>query len=171
MLYLWSSLNQPLFQWGEYRDRRKRWQYAENRSKLSGVDRQKALQLQKEFRCRACPICLESFDFGKEVEDNEASTHRTLESLLSSSVEDGGGLDRNPIPKLGPDGRKVKLLRCGHIFCETCWKRWVHSGCGNPCNCPVCRQDVGRSPQKLSTESTPLIARRISRRTARSIYL
>jgi hypothetical protein len=30
----------------------------------------------------------------------------------------------------------------------SCWKSWVHSGYGNPCNCPVCRQDVGRSPRK-----------------------
>lgn len=40
------------------------------------------------------------------------------------------------------------MLRCGHIFDESCWKTWVNSGFGNPCICPVCRQDVGKSVQR-----------------------
>lgn len=36
----------------------------------------------------------------------------------------------------------------------SCWKSWVHSGYGNPCNCPVCRQDVGRSPRKRASGQT-----------------
>ena len=40
------------------------------------------------------------------------------------------------------------MLRCGHIFCDTCWKSWVRSGYGNPLACPVCRQDIGKSPSK-----------------------
>jgi hypothetical protein len=33
--------------WGEYWDRRKLWQYAEMQSGLSGVDKEKAWQLQQ----------------------------------------------------------------------------------------------------------------------------
>ena len=181
----------PNYQWGEYRDRRKRWQYAEQRSRLTGVDREKAERLQREFQTRTCPICLEYFDF-----DHHDGSKKTL--LLGNSKhpeEDclrlGSNMQLSPfsyeppvtesyvLPQRGADGRRVKLLRCGHIFCESCWKSWVHSGCGNPCNCPVCRQDVGRAPQKLrphsssalpNTEATPLL-RAASRRSARSAFL
>jgi hypothetical protein len=54
-------------------------------------------------------------------------------------------IDSFGIPIHGMDRKKIKLLRCGHIFCESCWKGWVHSGNGNPCICPVCRQDVGKT--------------------------
>lgn len=33
---------------------------------------------------------------------------------------------------------------------RSCWKTFAHSGCGNPCICPVCRQDVGKTPKKRS---------------------
>ena len=164
--------------WGEYRDRRKRWQYAEQRSKLTGVERDKARQLQKEYKTRACPICLEPFDTGQSYHGETGGSHHSYDSNISnhgdtlkngsdddkiSCVKDEDCLiptaspvettsllnfrriDSFGIPLRGADGKKIKLLRCGHIFCETCWKSWVHSGCGNPCNCPVCRQDVGKS--------------------------
>jgi hypothetical protein len=154
-----------LAQWGEYRDRRKRWQYAEQRSKLSCVERQKAQLLQKEFRTRFCPICLENFDCGDELDstlagsspyDDEVGKVEGAEirddSIIETDSTIGQGyvrrsaVDDYGIPRRGADGRKMKLLRCGHIFCETCWKNWVHSSaCGSPCNCPVCRQDVGKS--------------------------
>ena len=57
-------------------------------------------------------------------------------------------VDSYGIPLNGADRKKIKILRCGHIFCESCWKGWVHSGHGNPCICPVCRQDVGKSSSK-----------------------
>jgi hypothetical protein len=122
--------------WGEYRDRRKRWQYAEQRSKLSGVDRDKARQLQREYRTRSCPICLESFDFG----DTDASSASA--SPLPSSVERTAGchtsegdrlirsesasnfcsklksVDSFGIPLRGADWKPLKILRCGHVFCE-----------------------------------------------------
>ena len=153
--------------WGEYRDRRKRWQYAEQRSKLSGVDRDKARQLQKEYHTRVCPICLEFFDYGdmhpkegdayydfpKHVEGKVLNSEPDSSSCLPSPMKEKAApvmrrVDTFGIPLKGVDGKKIKLLRCGHLFCETCWFQWVHSGCGNPCNCPVCRQDVGRAPKK-----------------------
>jgi Zinc finger, C3HC4 type (RING finger) len=127
--------------WGEYRDRRKRWQYAESRSKLSGVEKEKARLLQREFKTSACPICLESFDSSEDfkVEDKLSDTHRVF---LGGNLK---RVDSYGIPLHGCDRKRIKLLRCGHIFCESCWKGWVHSGHGNPCICPVCRQDVGKS--------------------------
>ncbi len=135
--------------WGEYRDRRKRWQYAESRSKLTGVEEEKARLLQKDFNTSACPICLESFDFGEDLkmENKPADGHRTFLAGALRRV-DGYG-----IPVHGSDGKKIKLLRCGHIFCECCWKGWVHSGYGNPCICPVCRQDVGKTSKKRNRRS------------------
>jgi Zinc finger, C3HC4 type (RING finger) len=130
---------------------------------LTSVERQKAQQLQKEFRTRCCPICLESLDYGEcgdaldkdidEIVPPGDSEERNRDMMVNHS--DGldnesllpckGAVDEFGIPRRGADGKKIKMLRCGHIFCETCWKSWVHSGCGNPCNCPVCRQDVGKS--------------------------
>jgi Prokaryotic RING finger family 4 len=157
-------------QWGEYRDRRKRWQYAEQRSKLSSVERHKAQQLQKVFRTKCCPICLENYDYGDSQFLSDDSLHNGAPQDLDKNVRDNGGFRRDGyddsvsslvsllgdsrkgivdefgIPRRGADGRKIKLLRCGHIFCETCWESWVHSSaCGSPCSCPVCRQDVGKS--------------------------
>ena len=49
------------------------------------------------------------------------------------------------IPLVGTDGHPIRMLRCGHIFDETCWRMWVDSGSGCLDVCPVCRQDVGRT--------------------------
>lgn len=155
--------------WGEYRDRRRRWQYAEQRSKLSSVDRDKARQLQKDYHSVVCPICLELFDYGDNVyacdaEDQEGhmsdapvgrdpswkedNPSTTTNNNNNTPVQGMKRVDTFGIPLKGVDGKRIKLLRCGHLFCETCWYQWVHSGFGNPCNCPVCRQDVGRAPRK-----------------------
>jgi hypothetical protein len=128
--------------WGEYRDRRKRWQYAEQRSRLTGIDRDKARHLQREYRTRSCPICLESFDYGDGAgapSDSSASATSTpkrgaLDSAIvnRSAEEDrllrsdsvlylGSKLKRVDsfgIPCRGADGKPIKLLRCGHVFCE-----------------------------------------------------
>ncbi len=131
--------------WGEYRDRRKRWQFAESRSKLNGVDKEKARLLQRDFRTTACPICLESFDYGEELNSGNHDDENPEEERKLLSTGNLKRVDSYGIPLQGNDRRKIKLLRCGHIFCESCWKGWVHSGHGNPCICPVCRQDVGKT--------------------------
>ncbi|CAJ1953856.1 unnamed protein product [Cylindrotheca closterium] len=162
--------------WGEFRDRRKRWEYADSRSKMSQVEREKARLLQREFKTRSCPICLENFNDGtdsqgnlyelsmeyeKEQEEYADSQDRSTGSRccctpksdkkVSSEEKEAPNnsllrrVDSYGIPLLGPDHRNVKMLRCGHIFCDSCWKEWVHSGQGNPCICPVCRQDVGKA--------------------------
>eukprot|EP00529_Nitzschia_sp_RCC80_P006487 CAMPEP_0113482672 /NCGR_PEP_ID=MMETSP0014_2-20120614/23042_1 /TAXON_ID=2857 /ORGANISM="Nitzschia sp." /LENGTH=1436 /DNA_ID=CAMNT_0000376201 /DNA_START=343 /DNA_END=4650 /DNA_ORIENTATION=- /assembly_acc=CAM_ASM_000159 len=130
--------------WGEYRDRRKRWQYAESRSQLTVVEREKARLLQKEFKTKACPICLESFDYGEDLMLDSSSDGKQTERPNWSVGNGMKRVDTYGIPLNGFDRKKIKLLRCGHIFCESCWKQWVHSGQGNPCICPVCRQDVGK---------------------------
>lgn len=148
--------------WGEYRDRRKRWQYAESRSKLSGVEKEKARLLQKKYKTRSCPICLEPFDGpdleqqGIDVLECETTPLRGQGSVCEDDVKKPAGsmrrVDSYGIPLAGCDGRKIKMLRCGHIFCATCWQTFAHSpACGNPCICPVCRQDVGKPPRKPST--------------------
>lgn len=126
--------------WGEYRDRRKRWQYAEQRSRLTGIDRDKARHLQREYRTRSCPICLESFDYGDGAAESSASAASTpkrgaLDStFVNRSTEEEVGLLRSDsvlylgsklkrvdsfgIPCRGADGKPLKLLRCGHVFCE-----------------------------------------------------
>lgn len=152
--------------WGEYRDRRKRWQFAEQRSRLNSMEREKAWQLQRDYRNKCCPICLENFRAKRDDELSLASDKTPVEcngvasTTITNTIGDDGeaknesALSPTPscmdyeMPVLGADGKKIKILRCGHIFCETCWRSWVHSGCGNPCNCPLCRQDIGKSPRR-----------------------
>jgi uncharacterized membrane protein YgcG len=144
--------------WGEYRDRRKRWHFAESRSKLTAVEKEKARLLQREFNAQSCPICLDPFDIDEENDNNddkkkEASLDPTITTANFTGMK---RVDSYGIPLRGLDRRKIKLLRCGHIFCDTCWKQWVHSGHGNPCFCPVCRQDVGKSTaKKRSSQRQP----------------
>jgi hypothetical protein len=171
--------------WGEYRDRRKRWQYAESRSKLSPVEREKARLLQRDYCSRVCPICLDPFDIEETTDlgenDDVTGTATAQRDGEERNAEDGTSVsvcrnvvasqeskspastvvavvtsgmkrvDSYGIPLRGMDRRKIKLLRCGHIFCDTCWKGWVHSGHGDPCKCPVCRQDVGKSSSKKNS--------------------
>ena len=133
--------------WGEFRERRKRWQYAESRSKLTPVEREKARLLQREFKSQSCPICLEKFDYGEDLFLGDET--RQLPEMTVLENEDKPSslkrVDSFGIPLCGGDRKTIKLLRCGHIFCESCWKGWIHSGYGNPCICPVCRQDIGKS--------------------------
>lgn len=140
--------------WGEYRDRRKRWHYAETRSRLSGVEKEKARQLQQNYHTRSCPICLEPFlpsDLeGLDVEEEDGEDEETGEPRKKNGMR---RVDSYGIPCRGTDGRPLKMLRCGHIFDESCWKTWVNSGYGNPCICPVCRQDVGKSNSLASRRS------------------
>lgn len=119
--------------WGEYRDRRRRWQHAESRSKLSPQEREKARKLQREYHTMSCPICLENFDIKAEESTGD-------EENISSGMR---RVDSFGIPLSGTDGQPLKILRCGHIFDSSCWGTWVQSGQGNPNQCPVCRMDVG----------------------------
>lgn len=134
--------------WGEYRDRKKRWRYAEERSQLNPVERDKARQLQRDYNTKVCPICLEVFPpKGGDPDLKSADVPKRMDEFKTAS-RFLRRVDSYGVPLYGADGKNIKLLRCGHIFCETCWKSWVHSGCGNPCNCPMCRQDVGKAPSR-----------------------
>ena len=156
--------------WGECRDRRKRWQYAESRSKLNAVEREKARLKQKVFQTKHCPICLESFsgieDDDMTVATNDGSCGDTTASEKKPLCQhaDMVRVDSYGIPLNGADNKNIKFLRCGHIFCESCWRNWVHSGYGNPCICPVCRQDVGKSSSKKKRRKEQ---RRAARRALR----
>ena len=135
--------------WGEYRDRRRRWQYAESRSKLSHHEREEARKLQSEYHTISCPICLENSD---------------IADVAKAGDEDGGDggssggmrrVDSYGIPLSGTDGQPLKMLRCGHVFDMSCWSTWVHSGHGNPNVCPICRMDVGGSRRRRRRSSRP----------------
>lgn len=96
--------------------------YAQVQSQLSQIDRDRAEALQGRYRCRSCPICLESFQLNNET----------------------------GLAEKGSDGLPLKLLRCGHVFDETCWNEWVTSGHGNVRRCPICQQDVGASASETT---------------------
>lgn len=102
--------------------------YAQVESHLSELDRGRAEALQGRYRCTSCPICFEDFQTPAEPGDQ---------------------------PKTGSDGQPLKLLRCGHVFDETCWSEWVSSGQGNVRRCPICNQDVGGGGTNETTQQAP----------------
>lgn len=106
-----------LFLYQTHRERQEQRVYSEVQSQLSELDRARAEALQGQYECKSCPICLDAFP-----------------------AEITGGP-----PKNGSDGQPLKLLRCGHVFDETCWTDWVNTGKGNVRRCPICQQDVGYS--------------------------
>ena len=115
---IFASLTLFMAVFGEHRDRHSRYRFAEKQSELDSVEKEKARILQKGYKTTSCPICLEDL---KRTEGN---------------IDDYG------IPLVGPDDLALKMLRCGHVFCNTCWKSWISADQGDPYKCPVCRQDV-----------------------------
>lgn len=127
-----------------FQENRERRKYAEVRSKLSKLDRDRALALQGQYESTSCAICLE--DFAPPSSDGELSP-------LTGSGHGGKGDHVNTpnskngrLPTMGSDGRPLKLLRCGHAFDMSCWEDWISAGHGDPTKCPICKQDVAGSP-------------------------
>ncbi len=125
LVLLFSLCTFILAVYSELRERRRRFEYAEISTCLNESEKEKARMLQHSYNSSCCPICLEEFG------DGDKNSNKDRDSL--------------GIPLKGNDGNPLKMLRCGHIFCLSCWRAWVHSGNANPNCCPVCRQDVSRS--------------------------
>jgi uncharacterized membrane protein YgcG len=138
--------------------------YANVESQLSQLDRDRAEALQGRYQCKSCPICLENFQTEAQAEAETtggtviggsstdgaptvaAPTADGVPEDGDAPATDGAATDETvndqPLTK-GSDGLPLKLLRCGHVFDETCWSEWVSSGSGNLRRCPICQQDVG----------------------------
>lgn len=120
------------------KERYERREYARVHSKLSKMDRDKALVLMGQYKCTSCPICLEDFQ-----------------------------LDKNATQKdkfIGSDGKPLQVLKCGHAFDATCWSNWISKGSAafNVRKCPICKKDINGSPPQSTSSSAglqPLIRR------------
>ena len=133
LVLLFSICTFVLAVYGEIRERQRRYEFAEINTYLTDVEAEKARMLQQSYESDCCPICLE--DFGVEEKENTKLDYHYK------------------MPLKGSDGKPVKMLRCGHVFCVSCWRAWIHSGNANPHCCPVCRQDVTRSATSLAEEN------------------
>lgn len=90
-----------------------------------------ALSLMKRYQCFSCPICLEDYEESSVVEDCEGG---------NGDNEDYNSVKR--IRYLGCDKEPIRLLRCGHSACHSCWEEWRLTG-RNAQSCPVCKEDIG----------------------------
>merc|ERR1712226_448340 len=64
--------------------------------------------------------------------------------------------------RLGSDGLPLRMLPCGHVFDETCWREWVDSeqvnhhfsnqNTSSHRQCPVCREDFGKKTKTNSND-------------------
>merc|ERR1712165_240450 len=59
---------------------------------------------------------------------------------------------------IGKDGQPVKLLRCGHVFCQSCFDDWVQMGRSDVFKCPVCKQDISNSSPPPNSSSSAAAA-------------
>jgi len=109
---------------------RQQREYAEAHSQLSQLDRENALALQGRYTCTSCPICFEDF----RLPENSSESEPMLQQRI-----------------IGSDGLPIRLLRCGHVFDETCYQTWISSGQGDVTVCPICKQDVAASPSQQSS--------------------
>jgi uncharacterized membrane protein YgcG len=99
--------------------KRERENYARVQYHLSELDQQQQQQQaqakQGHYHTTSCPICLDDFQ--------KTYTH----------------------PMIGSDGLPVRLLRCSHVFDESCWKDWTTTrGVSSGLTCPICRESVSR---------------------------
>ena len=131
LVLLFSLCTFVLAVYGEIRERQSRYKMVEVSTYLNKVEEEKARMLQRNYDTTCCPICLEDFRH----------------------------IDKENVTLQGIDGKHVKMLRCGHVFCLMCWRAWAHNPSSNPFFCPVCRQDVTGSISSQighEEESAPL---------------
>lgn len=76
---------------------------------------------------------------GGRVPSSEAKQSSEVVSAAPNTAEESSSKPK----MLGSDGLPLKLLRCGHVFDETCWAEWVTAGSGDVTKCPICKKDVG----------------------------
>ena len=131
-----------IYSW--WKKRRQR-EYANIRSQLNRIDRDQALVLQGRYQCTSCPICLEDF---------EGVTQLPEDDIHSENLQGHDSTSPSFIPTRGSDGLPLKLLRCGHVFDETCWRNYVNTGHGDINSCPICKQDVSGERNSPSISSS-----------------
>ncbi len=151
-----------------FRDSWKRRQagqkYARVASQLNQLDRTRAEALQGRYRSTSCPICLEDFQVKTSAPSTSAGHdhEETTESLKCKKDSHANlrhtspTLDSDTSDMIGSDGLPLRLLRCGHVFDETCWAEWVDKG-SSITRCPICQQSVGGDQNTEAPEDSNYI--------------
>ena len=83
------------------------------RRTLTELERNRAEALQGNYECASCPICLQNFQ--------------------------RKGVDGRW--NIGSDGLPLVLLRCGHVFDETCYNEYEKRSTDSQIRCPICRDE------------------------------
>lgn len=130
ILFAFTTFTMTLI--GDRLERRKQYMDADQLSQMDAIETEKAKILQQSFKTRACPICLEPFLDGIDVDEKVSLNY----------------IDNYGIPIKGSDGMELKILRCGHVIDRTCWIVWISTGKGDIMRCPVCRQEVAKEVQR-----------------------
>ena len=130
---LWVILGGAFLVW---RDRRRRRQYAAATAQLNELDRARAEALQGRFQATSCPICLEPFRMDKTSPCSEVVDATT--TALPGGLQQQSPPPPPPLPRFGSDGRPLRLLRCGHMFDESCWEDWLKTTSGRLDRCCIC---------------------------------
>jgi len=138
--------------------RKENMEYASLRTELSRMDRDYALSLQGKYQCSSCPICLEIFQGIDEKKEQCAvirgeSNENNEKNIDSSQYSNQTGASTHFVPTVGSDGLPLKLLRCGHVFDESCWQEYISVRDGDVHVCPICKQDLANTSNDQQIES------------------
>jgi len=130
-----------IFFGNEYYQSRQRRKYAEARMHLNQLDRDNALALQGKYKSTSCPICFEPFQNTSNNGDTTTDDNATDEQTVPLTDDNNNASSTSDV--IGSDGLPLRLLRCGHVFDETCYQTWISTGQGDVRVCPICKEDVG----------------------------
>jgi len=126
----------------EYYQSWQRRKYAQARMHLNQLDRDNALALQGKYKSTSCPICFEPFQRTSNNGDATTCTDENSTDEQTVPLTDDDNNTSSTSDLIGSDGLPLRLLRCGHVFDETCYQTWVSTGQGDVRVCPICKEDI-----------------------------
>lgn len=100
------------------------------------------LQSDEYYAADSCPICLEEFDAPLEASHTEMS-NSSINGIIDNNV---GGVNEGKC--------RPMALKCGHVACFDCLKRYFTENPSNHAQCPICRKFVEEFGEDGTSENS-----------------
>jgi hypothetical protein len=138
--YMYHDMNHYYEQWFQnYHPIRYHWWFQSHVIMMTNIEVLQPLtseeyihaeQLRQKYHVQdSCPICLEQFTKSSTPPSSSSSTI-DLDRLLTydgdkNKNENLGLLSYRMPHQFGSDHQPITILRCGHVYDTTCWKKWI----------------------------------------------